>query len=181
METLDVDDSAQEGAGERKEVAVASDYLLKLEGIKGDSLDAKHRDEIEIESFSWGATQPDGFASGGGGPGKASFQDIHFTTRVNVASPNLMVACASGQHIKEATLTVRKAGEDQREYYIVKLSDNVVSSYHSGGSEGSNALPVDQFSLNFAKIEVEYKSQRPDGSLGATAKGGWDLKANKKM
>ena len=160
---------------------MASDYLLKLEGIKGESLDAKHRDEIEIESFSWGATQPDGFASGGGGPGKASFQDIHFTTRVNVASPNLMVACASGQHIKEATLTVRKAGEDQREYYIVKLSDNVVSSYHSGGSEGSNALPVDQFSLNFAKIEFEYKSQRPDGSLGATAKGGWDLKANKKV
>ena len=93
---------------------MASDYLLKLEGIKGESLDAKHRDEIEIESFSWGATQPEGFASGGGGAGKVSFQDIHFTARVNVASPNLMVACASGQHIKEATLTVRKAGEDQR-------------------------------------------------------------------
>lgn len=160
---------------------MASDYLLKLEGIKGESLDAKHKDEIEIESFSWGATQPAGVASGGGGAGKVSFQDIHFTTRVNVASPNLMVACASGQHIKEATLTVRKAGRDQLEYYIVKLSDTLVSSYQSGGVEGSNALPVDQFSLNFAKIEFEYKSQKPDGSLGATVEGGWDLKANKKV
>jgi type VI secretion system secreted protein Hcp len=159
---------------------VASDYLLKLEGIKGESLDAKHKDEIEIESFSWGATQPAAVASGGGA-GKVSFQDIQFTTRVNVASPNLMVACASGQHIKEATLTVRKAGRDQLEYYIVKLSDTLVSSYQSGGSEGSNALPVDQFSLNFAKIEFEYKSQKPDGTLGATVKGGWDLKANKKV
>ena len=160
---------------------MASDYLLKLEGIKGESLDAKHKDEIEIESFSWGATQPAAVASGGGGAGKVSFQDIHFTTRVNVASPNLMVACASGQHIKEATLTVRKAGRGQVEYYIVKLSDTLVSSYQSGGSEGSNALPVDQFSLNFAKIEFEYKSQKPDGTLGATVKGGWDLKANKKV
>jgi len=157
---------------------VASDYLLKLEGIKGESQDAKHKDEIEIESFSWGATQP--AVASGAGAGKVSFQDIHFTTRVNVASPNLMVACASGQHIKEATLTVRKAGRDQLEYYIVKLSDNLVSSYQSGGYE-ANVLPVDQFSLNFAQIEFEYKSQKPDGTLGATVKGGWDLKANKKV
>lgn len=161
---------------------MASDYLLKIDGIKGESTDAKHKDEIEIESFSWGATQPGTFSSGGGGgAGKVSFQDLHLTTRVSVASPNLMIACATGQHIKVATLTVRKAGKEQQEYYIVKLSDNLVSSYQSGGSEGSNALPVDQFSLNFAKIEFEYKSQKPDGTLGAPVKGGWDLKANKKV
>jgi len=161
---------------------VASDYLLKLDGIKGESTDAKHKDEIEIESFSWGATQLGTFATGGGGgAGKVSFQDIHFTTRASVASPNLMVACATGQHIKEATLTVRKAGKEAQEYYLVKLSEALVSSYQSGGSEGSNALPVDQFSLNFAKIEFEYKAQKPDGTLGASVKGGYDLKANKKV
>lgn len=161
---------------------MASDYLLKIDGIKGESADSKHKDEIEIESFSWGATQPGSFATaGGGGAGKVSFQDVHFTTRVNAASPNLMVACATGQHIKIATLTVRKAGKDQQEYYIIKLSDNLVSSYQSGGSEGSNALPVDQFSINFAKIEFEYKTQKADGTMGAPIKGGWDLKANKKV
>lgn len=161
---------------------MASDYLLKIDGIKGESTDSKHKDEIEIESFSWGATQPGSFATaGGGGAGKVSFQDVHFTTRVNVASPNLMVACATGQHIKVATLTVRKAGKEQQEYYIIKLSDNLVSSYQSGGSEGSNALPVDQFSINFAKIEFEYKGQKADGTVGAPIKGGWDLKANKKV
>jgi type VI secretion system secreted protein Hcp len=161
---------------------VASDYLLKVDGIKGESTDSKHKDEIEIESFSWGATQSGSFAAGGGGgAGKVAFQDIHFTTRVNVASPNLMLACATGQHIKSAVLTVRKAGKDQQEYYLIKLSDNLVSSYQSGGSEGSNTLPVDQFSLNFAKIEFEYKIQKADGSLGAGIKGGWDLKQNVKI
>jgi type VI secretion system secreted protein Hcp len=161
---------------------VASDYLLKIDGIKGESSDSKHKDEIEIESFSWGATQSGSFASGGGGgAGKVNFQDIHFTTRVNVASPNLMLACATGQHIKMATLTVRKAGKDQQEYYLIKMSDNLVSSYQSGGAEGSNTLPVDQFSINFAKIEFEYKMQKADGSLGAGVKGGWDLKQNVKV
>ena len=161
---------------------MASDYLLKIDGIKGESTDAKHKDEIEIESFSWGATNPGSFASAsGGGSGKVNFQDLHFTSRVSVASPNLMLACATGQHIKTATLTVRKAGKDQQEYYIVKLSDTLVSSYQSGGSEGSNALPVDQFSINFAKIEFEYKSQKPDGTLGAPVKGGYDLKQNVKI
>ena len=161
---------------------MASDYLLKIEGIKGESTDSKHKDEIEIESFSWGASNPGSFSSaGGGGAGKVNFQDMHFTSRVSNASPNLMVACATGQHIKSAILTVRKAGKEQQEYYIVKLSDTLVSSYQSGGSEGSNALPVDQFALNFAKIEFEYKSQKPDGSLGAPVKGGYDLGANKKL
>ena len=161
---------------------MASDYLLKIDGIKGESTDKKHPDEIEIESFSWGATQSGTFAAGGGGgAGKVSFQDIHFTTKVNAASPNLMIACATGQHIKSALLTVRKAGKDQQEYYTVKLSDNLVSSYQSGGSEGSASLPVDQFSLNFAKIEFEYKTQKADGTLGAGIKGGWDLKQNVKI
>ena len=161
---------------------MASDYLLKIEGIKGESTDAKHKDEIEIESFSWGCTNPGSFSSAsGGGSGKVSFQDLHLTSRVNVASPNLMIACATGQHIKSAILTVRKAGKEQQEYYTVKLSDMLVSSYQSGGAEGSNALPVDQFSINFAKIEFEYKSQKPDGSLGAPVKGGYDLKQNVKI
>ena len=137
---------------------------------------------MKSKAFRGDARSPEPSRSGGGGgAGKVSFQDFHFTTHVSVASPNLMVACASGQHIKVATLTVRKAGKDQQEYYIVKLSDNLVSSYQSGGSEGSNALPVDQFSLNFAKIEFENKPQKPDITLGAPVKGGWDLKANKKV
>jgi type VI secretion system secreted protein Hcp len=161
---------------------VASDYLLKLDGIKGESTDAKHKDEIEIESFSWGASNPGSFAvGGGGGAGKVSFQDIHFTSRVGVHSPNLMVACATGQHIKSAILTVRKQGKEQQEFYSIALGENVVSSYQSGGSEGSNSLPVDQFALNFSKITFEYKSQKEDGSLGPAVKGAYDLKQNKKI
>ena len=161
---------------------MASDYLLELDGVKGESADSKHKDSIEISSFSWGCTNSGSHSSGGGGgAGKASFQDIHFTTSVNKSSPKLMLNCATGEHIKKAVLFVRKAGTDQQEYYTVTLSDCLVSSYQSGGHEGGDAKPTDQFSLNFAKIEFEYKPQKSDGSLEAAVKTGYDVKANKKV
>src|SRR3954471_6625325 len=107
---------------------MASDYLLEIDGIKGESKDDKHAGTIEISSFSWGATNSGSSASGtGGGAGKVSYQDIHFTTSVNKSSPLLMLACASGQHIKKAVLFVRKQGGDQQEFYTITLEDVLVS------------------------------------------------------
>jgi len=158
----------------------AVDYYLKIEGVDGESADSKHKGSIDIESFSWGASQGGSFSSGGGGgAGKVSMQDFHFVMKVNKASPKLMLACATGQHIKKAVLIARKAGKDQQEYMKVTMSDILVSSFQTGGSEGSNTLPTDQISLNFAKIEFEYKEQKADGTLGGSIKAGYDVKANK--
>src|ERR687895_2215041 len=157
------------------------DYFLKFDGIKGESTDAKHKDEIDIESWSWGATnaRPTTGSRGGAGAGKVAMQDFHFVMKLNSASPALLKACATGQHIKMATLTSRKAGKGQQEYLTFKFHDVLVSSYQTGGSEHADVLPMDSVSFNFAKIEVEYKSQKPDGSLGPGANFKFDLKANK--
>ena len=158
----------------------AVDYFLKFDGIKGESADAKHKDEIDVESWSWGESHAAGAPSGGGaGAGKVSMQDFHFVMRMNRASPGLMRACATGQHIKMATLTARKAGKGQQEYLTFKFHDVLVSSFQTGGSEQADVLPTDQVSFNFAKIEVEYKEQKPDGSLVSGGQFGFDLKANK--
>ena len=163
---------------------MASDIFLKIGDIKGESLDDKHKDEIDVLSFSWGVTQTGTLASGGGGgAGKAQFNDFHFASKVNKASPSLMLACASGQHLKEAILTTRRGGESgksQGDYLIIKMNDVLISSYQSGGSENDDR-PTDQTSMNFAKIEFTYKPQKPDGTLGAPITTGWDLKANKKL
>ena len=92
-------------------------------------------------------------------------QDFHFTMPVNKASPALFLACAEGDHIKNATLTCRKAGKKQQEFLKVTFSDILVSSYQTGGSGGADVLPTDQISLNFAKIEVEYKEYDATGKL----------------
>lgn len=159
------------------------DYFLKVDGIEGESTDAKHRGEIDIESFSWGVSNPGSATApgGGGGSAKASFQDFSFTTRVSKASPQLFLASASGQHIRQAILTARKAGKEQQEFYKVTLSDLLVSSYQQGGEAASDTLPMDQFSLNFSKIEVEYRPQKADGSLDSPERAGWDLSKNVKI
>ena len=159
---------------------MASDFLLEIDGIKGESSDSKHKDTIEIDSFSWGVSNGGSAASGGGGgAGKASFQDLHFTTKVNKASPLLATNCANGKHIKKAVLFVRKGGGDQHDFYKITMEDLIVSSYQSGGHDSAGAqIPTDQFSLNFAKVKFEYAAQKADGSLDSPGSFEWDLKKN---
>jgi type VI secretion system secreted protein Hcp len=127
----------------------AVDYFLKVDGIEGESQDAKHKNEIDLESWSWGEQQTGTHAGGGGGgAGKVSMQDFHFVMKVNKASPKLMLACASGEHIKQAVLTCRKAGKEQQEFLKVTMSDLLVSSYQTGGSGHGGVMPTDQISLN---------------------------------
>lgn len=160
------------------------DYFLIIEGIKGETEDhkMKAKNAIDVESWSWGESQSGTHAGGGGGgAGKVAMQDFHFVMKINKASPQLMLACANGTHIKSAELICRKAGKDQQEFLNVKMTDLMVSSYQTGGSGHSDIVPTDQISMNFSKIEFAYKPQKADGTLDAALKGGWDLKANKQV
>ena len=160
----------------------AVDYFLKIDGIEGESHDAKHKNEIQLESWSWGETNAGSMGhGGGGGAGKVTMQDFHFVMKVNKSSPKLFLACATGQHIPKATLVCRKAGGEQQEFLKVNFSDLLVSSYQTGGSGGSDVIPMDQISLNFAKIEVEYLQQDAKGGTTAPVKAGYSLKESKKV
>jgi type VI secretion system secreted protein Hcp len=157
---------------------MATDIFAKIGDIKGESLDDKHKDEIEVLSWSWGVSQTGSVATGsGGGSGKASFSDLHLTHYIDKASPVLLQSCAGGEHIKEATITVRKAGKGQQEYLVIKMNDIIITSVQpsiSGGEVG-----VENVSLQAAKIDLQYKPQKPDGSLDAALHFKYDIKLNK--
>jgi type VI secretion system secreted protein Hcp len=156
------------------------DYFLKIEGVDGESTDDKHKGEIELESWSFGGSNAGSFSSGGGGgTGKVALQDFNFVKKTDKASAKLFTACCTGEHLKKVTLTCRKAGKEQQEFLIIELTSAIVSSYQTGGSAGSDIIPMDQVSLNFAKIEYKYKEQKADGSLGGEIIGGWDVTTNK--
>src|SRR5262249_17123729 len=116
-----------------------------------------------------------------GGAGKVDLQDFRFSAKVSKASPKLLLACANGEHIPKVVLTCRKAGGKQQEYLKYTFTHVLVSSYRIGGSTRSGILPFDEFKLNFAKVEHEYREQRADGSLGGAFRTGWDRKANQKV
>jgi type VI secretion system secreted protein Hcp len=159
---------------------MAVDMFLKLDGIKGESKDDKHKEEIHIESFSWGLSQTGAHGvGGGGGAGKVAVHDISITKFVDKSSAALMLHCAGGKHIKDGLITVRKAGEKPLEYLKIKLDDILVSGVQHAG-HGSDLL-TENVTLNFAKFHVEYQEQKPDGSGQPGGEMGWDVKANKKF
>ena len=157
---------------------MASDIFAKIGDIKGESLDSKHKDEIEVLSFSWGVTSTFATQSGGGGGSeKATFQDLSLVHKIDKASPLLMRACAIGEHLKEATITHRKAGKDQQDYLIVKMNDVIVTGVTDGDASGQAGSET--VSLAFAKIDLEYKPQKADGSFDTGIHFKFDLKTNK--
>lgn len=158
---------------------MATDYFLKIDGIDGESKDHKHKNAIDVLAWNWGESNTGAHAyGGGGGSGKVNMQDMTVTMKVNSASPKLMLACASGKHIPKAVLTCRKAGDKQQEYLIYTLSDLMIASFQSGGSQGDE-IPVETLAINFAKIEYKYYPQDAKGGLGGVMPWGWDLKENK--
>jgi type VI secretion system secreted protein Hcp len=158
---------------------MAVDMFLKIEGIKGESADDKHKDDIDVLAWSWGASQSGTMhTGGGGGAGKANFQDVSVTKWVDKSSHALLKAVAVGQHVKSALLTVRKAGEKPLEYIKLTLKDCLISSVSTGGSGGEDRL-TESITINFAKFTYEYTPQKSDGSGDAVLPFGFDIKANK--
>jgi type VI secretion system secreted protein Hcp len=154
-----------------------TDYFLKIDGIAGDSQDSEHRGEIELESFSWGESHPrtpGDTPIRGQGPGRVQIEDLRVTMRMGRAAPGFMLAAASGQHLKTAWLTGRLAGKEQQEFLKVTLSDLLVSSYRTEAVP-EQPYPVDRVSFNFAQIEIEYRPQKPDGTLDVPVTAGWDV------
>lgn len=160
---------------------MAVDMFLNLGAtIKGETKDSaqKAAGDIDILAWSWGASNSGSFhTGGGGGAGKANFQDISFTKYLDKSSPALFIALAKGSHIPAAKLLVRKAGEGQQKYLEISLTNVLVTSISTGGSGGEDRL-TENVTLNFAEVKFEYFLQN---DKGVTASGGvfnWDIAGN---
>jgi type VI secretion system secreted protein Hcp len=161
---------------------MAVDMFLKLDGVKGEAQDDKHKGEIDVLAWSWGMSQSGTMhTGGGGGGGKVSVQDLSITKYIDKSSPVLMMYCSNGKQFKDGLLTVRKAGGDKPlEYLKIKMTEVIVTAYSTGGSGGQDLL-TENVSLNFAEVDVEYQPQKQDGSPdGGAIKYGWDIAKNVK-
>ncbi|USI74900.1 Hcp family type VI secretion system effector [Sphingomonas morindae] len=159
---------------------MAVDMFLKLEGVNGESEDAKHSKEIDIIGWSWGMSNTGTAHLGGGaGTGKANFQDLSVTKFVDLASTPILLSCAQGKHFSTATLTVRKAGGDNPlEYLVITMTEVMVSNVQHGGSSGDERT-TEVVSLNFEKIDVKYTEQSKTGSSGGGSPDfKWDILKN---
>lgn len=161
---------------------MAVDMFLKIDSVKGESLDKSHKEWIDVLSWSWGMSNSGSFhVGGGGGAGKVAVQDLSMTKWVDTASPTLMLKCASGAHFAKGQLIIRKAGGDNPlEYLKIDLEEVLVTSYSTGGSGGEDRL-TENVTLNFAKVKSTYAVQSKTGGKASELDFAWDIAANTKL
>ena len=156
-----------------------ADMFLKLTNIKGESLDAKHKDAIEVLSWSFGASQTGSAHSGGGsGTGKVQIQDLTITHYVDASSTDLLKYLTSGKHIDDGMLTVRKAGGTHLEYFKFKMEQVFVTHISNGGGAGQDRV-TENVTLNFRKFTQTYTPQDEKGNAKPSSHFTWDIAAAK--
>jgi type VI secretion system secreted protein Hcp len=158
---------------------MAVDMFLKIDDIKGESIDGTHKDSIEVLAWSWGMSQSGSTHTGqGSGAGKVNVQDISFTKPIDRSTPNLMKFCCAGGHFKSAVLTIRKAGGKKPiEYLKITMNNVIISSMSTGGSGGEDRL-TENVTLNFGEFKLEYTPQKADGTGDAAIPAQWNIAKN---
>jgi len=142
---------------------MAFDAFLKIDGIPGESTDDKHKNEIDVLSFSFGISRKNE-------RGRASIADFSIVKTVDTSSPLLFDAACQGDTLKSASFTAREAGKGQQEYLIITMQEVLISSVQHSGAPGTESLPMESLSLDFRSMEMEVFRQNPDGSLGGSTK-----------
>lgn len=149
------------------------DCHIKFDGVTGEATHKDHKGEIEVLSWSWGASNASGLAGGGSGQGKGSASDFNFMHKYDKASPVLAKQCASGKHFPTVVMTARKSGEGQQDFFKVSMKEVFITSVQPSGSSGGEIM--ESVSMSYKDIEFSYKPQDAKGSLGGEVKFGWNL------
>jgi type VI secretion system secreted protein Hcp len=159
---------------------MATDIFLSVDGVKGETTDDKHAEEIAVLSFKFGADNKGTAATNlGTGAGKVQVDDLLVRKYLDKSSPNLFLFCCNGKPIKQCKLTVRKAGEKPLEFAVYTLDTCMVSSVKVVGPDETDQI-VEEVMFNFAKIKYEYNPQDPatGGGKGVVATT-WDVAKSK--
>jgi type VI secretion system secreted protein Hcp len=160
---------------------MAFDTYLKIEGpaVDGEVTTKGLEKQIEIYSFSWGASNPTTVGPGSDGlsGGRVSISSFNVMKKSEKSSPMLFQSCCNGQHFDKATVTMRKAGGTAGQVtFLTYVFDNVmVESIQWSGSTGGDDTPTESLSLAFAKCTITYFMQDDKGATKKAGEAVWDL------
>jgi type VI secretion system secreted protein Hcp len=156
---------------------MAIDTHVKFDGVEGESTHADHKGEVEVLSWSWGVSNAGpGPGAGGSGVGRATPADLHIVHTYDKASPLLAKKCAQGVHFPTVVMTVRKAGEGQKDFLKVTMKEVFITTVAPSGGGGGDI--VESVSMRYGQIEFAYKPQSATGALGSEVKFGWNVKTS---
>jgi len=161
---------------------MAYDAFLKLDQITGESQKTNHIGEIDLMSFSWGASNSSSVGTGtGASTGKVNVSDFSIMKSTDSASPNLFQKCCDGSVIATGVVTLQRQTNAGAVPYLVYNFTNVyVTSVQWSGSGGSGDSPMESVSFCFEQGTVDYTPVDDNGTPGTAIHGGWNVGTNAK-
>ena len=160
---------------------MAGDCFLKIDGIPGESTDDKHKEWIEVLSYSSGVSQMaagDRSTGGAASAGRCSHQDFSIVKELDKTSPTLDLQCCNGTHIKKVAVELCRATGDKTKYMEYIMEDVIISSVSIGG--GGGGLPTESVTFNYGKITWNYiQTDHETGAPKGNIQKYWSLILNK--
>ena len=159
---------------------MAFDTFLKISSpdVVGECQAKGYEAQIELYSFSFGASNPVTVGSGAKGlsGGKVSISSFNVMKKTETSSTSLFGDCCTGQHHATAMVTLRKAGgtTGQAPFLTYEFTDVMVESIQWSGSTGGDDSPTESMSFAFASVKVTYYKQADDGTLAKAGEASWD-------
>ena len=164
---------------------MACDMFIKIEGIKGDSSDSKHKEWIEVESFTHEIKQQTGGATSAQGThagGRADHGDFSFVKRLDSATPTIAKYVCDAKPITKIEFELCRAMGDKQCFMKYIFEDSILSHLApQGTSKGDDLIPLEEVKIRYGVIKWEYTptDARSGGKLGAATKAGWSTIENK--
>lgn len=157
---------------------MAWDAFLTLEGVSGESQRKGHEGEIELISFSFGASNPSSIGVGsGGGTGTVSLSSFNVMKKTDAASVGMFQANCQGLHFPTAKASLYKSGGEAPLLYLAfEFEEVYVDNIQWSGAEGGDNIPMESVSFSFGKVTITYTQQNPDGTAGGDFVGSWDCR-----
>jgi len=158
-----------------------ADVFLQIDGIAGESTDDKHKNWIEVLSYSHGVSQSGAGSRSTGGAatgGRCDHQDFSIVKTLDKASPTLNLYCSNGTHIKKMKMELCRATGSKEPYMNYLFEDVIVSSVSIGG--GGGGMPTESVTFNYGRIDWVYvETDHETGKKKGEVKKWWDLITNK--
>lgn len=159
---------------------MADDIYAKFGKIKGESTDKKYKDQSSLDSIVHSLSNEssgDRSTGGGGAKGIANHGEIQFTKKFDAASPELIKACLTGEHMDIEIALCRQSGNEKQEFLKYELTDAYISSlnHNSFGGEGG---VEESGSINYGTIKWTYDKSDSKGKSEGKMEASWNRISN---
>ncbi|RPJ08033.1 MAG: type VI secretion system tube protein Hcp [Deltaproteobacteria bacterium] len=156
--------------------------FIKFDGVEGECHDKDHKAWSDLLSFSWGLHK-----AGAGSTGQtrrrgvATIEDVVCTKEYDKSSVKIAESVCSGKIFPKVEIhDTATYAENRATFLKYELKNVLVTSQAISASGGGDAVPVENFSLNFEEVKQTYTEYDAKGAKKGNVEMSWKVEEGEK-